>query len=141
MWDWHQSGVRVRRKGRCTSLCLAAFFLQVFCATRTLACFFYVAKQRGFVRAGVLPAFVCPYQESAAVPVTGTASRRRDVCSTAQMSSQVRLHREGCLESIGQAMVDETWAAMSQSERSLESYPLAGCSNHETEGGSPHTRQ
>ena len=36
-------------------------------------------------------------------------------------------------------MVDETWAAKSQSERSLESNPSVGCSKHVTEGG-PHTR-
>ena len=64
----------------------------------------------------------------------------RDVCSTAQMSAEVRLHSERCRESIRQAMVDETWAAQSQSERSLELYPSVGCSNHVTEGGSLHTR-
>ena len=46
----------------------------------------------------------------------------REVCSTAQMSAEVRLHSEGCRESIRQAMVDETLAAKSQSDRSLESY-------------------
>ena len=43
-----------------------------------------------------------------------TASRQpaggdsREVCSTAWMSAEVRLHSDGCRESIGQAMVDET---------------------------------
>ena len=32
----------------------------------------------------------------------------RGACSTAQMSADVRLHSEGCRESIRQAMVDET---------------------------------
>ena len=57
------------------------------------------------------------------------------------MRAEVRLHSEGCRESIKQAMVDETWAAKSQSERSLKFCPSVGCSNHETERGSSHTRE
>ena len=60
-------------------------------------------------------------------------------CSTAHVSAEVRLHSEGCRESIRQAMVDETCSAKSQSKRSLESYPSVGCSNPETEGRSSHT--
>ena len=37
-------------------------------------------------------------------------------------------------------MVDETWAAKSQSERPLESYSSVGCSNQETEGRSSHMK-
>ena len=50
----------------------------------------------------------------------------RDVCSTAQMSAELRLHSEGCHESTRQVMVDETWAAKSHSKRSLEPYISVG---------------
>ena len=69
--------------------------------------------------------------------LTRIASRRRLERSMQHSADEPS---EGCRDSIRQAWSTRHEPQRGQSERSLESYPSVGCSNHETEGGSPHTR-